>query len=136
MFKNETDLRAQIHAFKLNRLEEKIVSLAKPSIAIHRTPTNDETLPIGASKLGGSPDLPTGFQWKYTHNNKPLTFIAQFKLSEIAPYDVEHILPPRGRLYYFYEADEQPWGEYEKRDGWQVIYIKDENAPLTRVPHP
>lgn len=146
MFKNEADLRAQIHKFKLNRLEEQIVALAKPSVSIQRTPANDDTLPIGASKLGGSPDLPPGFQWKYV-GDKPLIFIAQFALSEIAPYDVERILPPRGRLYFFYQAD-QSWYEddhvhwqvivdqYDDHVGWQVIYLEDEVTPLTRIPRP
>ncbi len=121
MFKDENDLRTQIHKFKLNRLEEQIVALAKPSVAIKRTAANDDSLPIGASKLGGSPDLPPGFEWPYTPENKPLIFIAQFTLSEITHYDIENILPPRGRLYFFYQAD-QFW--YEENDvRWQAYTI-------------
>jgi hypothetical protein len=97
--------------------------------------TNDAAIPVGASKLGGDPDLPADFQWPH-YNDKPLTFIGQFKLSEFTQYDTEAILPSWGTLYYFYEAEEQPYGAYDKRDGWQVAYVEDENTPLVRKPHP
>jgi uncharacterized protein YwqG len=135
MLKNKDELRALIHKHNLNRLEEQIVALAKPSVAIQRTAANDDSLPIGASKLGGSPDLPPGFEWPYTRENKPLIFIAQFRLSEIAPYDVEGILPPRGRLYFFYQAD-QSWYQEDDHIRRPIIYLEHEDTPLTRIPHP
>lgn len=135
MFNDIATLREQIHAFQLDRLEEKIVSLAQPSIRMTRTPIRDDSLPMGASKLGGHPDLPPNFQWQY-YGAKPLTFIGQFKLSELTPHDTLGVLPPHGMLYFFYQADEMPWGQSEEREGWQVVYIVDENAPLVRTAHP
>ena len=135
MFKDIEDLRLQIKKFGLDRFEDKLLRLAKPAIQIHRTRTDDVAIPVGTSKLGGNPDLPIGFKWQYL-GEKPLTFIVQFKLSEIAPQDISQALPSSGMLYYFYEADEVPYGTYEHRDSWQVVYLEDENTPLVRTPHP
>jgi uncharacterized protein YwqG len=136
MIQTVDELRDLIHQHNLDRWEEKIVALAKPAIAIQKQLTRDEEeIPIGASKIGGSPDLPQDVSWFYDHG-KILTFIAQFKLSEVATYDVEKILPERGMLYFFIDADEVPWGEADQQDGWKVLYIADENTPLFRIPHP
>jgi uncharacterized protein YwqG len=135
MFKDVDELRAQIRAFKLQRLEEKIVSLAKPAIFMKRTKVLQHSFPPGASRLGGLPDLPADFQWQY-FEGRPLTFIGQFKLSEIVPHDADGILPQHGILYFFFEADDVPWGELEHQGAWQVFYLEDENTPLVRTPHP
>lgn len=131
-----TELREQIRHFNLERLEEQLVRLAAPCIYITRTPVDSmDALPIGASRLGGLPDLPADFAWKY-YEGKPLTFIAQFRFADLAPYDVENVLPRDGMLYFFYEMDSQPWGIYDERDGWAVVYVDDARVPLVRTPHP
>lgn len=131
-----SEFQQQINELNLDRHERKLLTLVKSCLYIERKPINDpDTLPPGASRLGGNPDLPAGFAWIHA-NDKPLTFIAQFRLSEIAPHDIDNILPTRGLLYFFYAADSQPWGSYEDRDGWSIVYIADENTPLVRTPHP
>ena len=135
MFSDLENLRDQIHAYHLDRLEAQLVKLARPSIRMTCTAVRDEDLPVGASKLGGLPDLPPDFQWPHW-GAKPLTFIGQFKLSEIASYDTARLLPKIGWLYFFYEADEVPWGQADQRGGWRVIYVEDERASLARMPHP
>jgi uncharacterized protein YwqG len=135
MFKDIEALREQIRSFGLNRLEEKILSLAQPCIYMIREAVADEKLPIGASKLGGLPDLPSNFQWPY-YNSVPLTFIGQFKFSEIAKFDLEGVLPHDGILYYFIETDEMIFGTYEQRSAWRIFYVEDENTPLIRTSHP
>jgi hypothetical protein len=53
MFKDIETLRETIRKFKLQRLEKKIVSLAKPAISMMITAVDEQNLPLGASKLGG-----------------------------------------------------------------------------------
>jgi uncharacterized protein YwqG len=133
MFKDIETLRETIRKFKLQRLEKKIVSLAKPAISMVTTAVDEQNLPLGTSKLGGLPDLPVGYSWPY-HGAKPLTFIGQFRLSELASHDTANILPSHGIIYYFYDTDEILGGEY--RDVWKVVYIADKHPPLIRTPHP
>ncbi len=135
MFEDVETLREQIRSFGLNRLEEKIIQLAQPCIYMTREAVDDDKLPVGASKLGGLPDLPANMQWPY-YNSVPLTFIGQFKFSEIAKCDLDGILPHQGILYYFIETDDMIFGMYEQRSAWRVLYVEDENVPLIRTIHP
>lgn len=116
---------------------ERIADLAQPAIHIQRQRVADESvIPVGASKLGGAPDVPAGFVWPHD-GGKPLTFLAQFRLSQVAPFDLEKALPPVGMLSFFYDADGQPWGSHlGERDGWRVYFLPDETAPLARMAHP
>lgn len=133
MFKDLETLREAIRRFKLQRLEDEIVSLAKPAIHMVPTVAVEQDLPLGVSKLGGLPDLPPDFQWPYC-GVKPLTFIGQFRFSELTSHDTANLLPSHGILYYFYDADEVLW--VQNRDLWKTVYIEDEHRPLIRTPHP
>lgn len=73
----------------------------------------------GASKFGGNPDLPEGFQWDYFTTDtfdddeikpRPLAFLAQVNLEEVSAYDTDGLLPETGMLYFFYELGSQKWG--------------------------
>lgn len=135
MFRDLDELKAAIKQHKLESLEDKIVALAHPTIYIKNTPAEDETIiPIGASKMGGNPDLPPDFDWPY-FGERPMTFIAQFKLSEIASLlpTARASFPTSGMLYFFYEEYEQ-W--FLDKDGGHIAYIADENTDLKRRSHP
>jgi len=90
-----------IQAHGLGRYADAILNAARPAIHMSRKRVAGDTqIPVGASKLGGSPDLPPDFiwpQWDCT----PLTFIGQFNLSDVAPFDVERALPVTGILSFF-----------------------------------
>jgi uncharacterized protein YwqG len=134
MFKNIEELREKIKVFGLEKHEDKIdkiVALAKPAIRMLPKRVEDDEIPIGASKLGGNPDLSEDFEWKY-YQGKPLTFIGQFKLSELEPYDRDKELPAEGILYFFYDADEMD----DNLGAWFVFYTEDEQSFLVRREHP
>lgn len=135
MYSNIEELKEAIEICDLEKFEKQILNLTKPAIQILREKADEDSIPIGGSKLGGNPDLPEDFEWQY-YEGRPLTFMGQFKLSELHPYDEENLLPDTGILYYFYDADTAPWGEVEHKGGWQVYYIEDENTPLVRTTHP
>jgi uncharacterized protein YwqG len=102
---------------------------------------NDAELPIGASRLGGRPDLPPSIEWprwngftaedlvtargmRIPQGQKPatLSFLAQVNLAEIP--DGTGLLPDRSWLFFFYDAAQQPWG-FDPRDRGcaRVIYF-------------
>ena len=81
----------------------------RPEIRVHYQMSSGN-LPIGASKIGGCPDVPADFVWPYVtgggiceNDDKPhpLTFMAQFNLSELADCDTENRLPKAGLLSFF-----------------------------------
>lgn len=93
---------------------------------------------VGATKFGGRPDVPADFKWAYyegrdyldeTPKNRPLSFIAQFDLSEIAGYDTDNLLPKTGLLSFFYDCDTMPWGfDPKDKGGARVYYFEDISA--------
>ncbi|GIK64024.1 MAG: hypothetical protein BroJett018_18180 [Chloroflexota bacterium] len=128
-------LRELIHIGGLSHLSEQLESLMLDSIrAITQRVDNESEISIGASKLGGLPDLPSEIDWPIW-NNIPLAFIAQINLAEVKAYDVDNVLPSAGMLYFFNDA-EQPWGgSLEDRGRWKVIFY-DGGAGLERKSAP
>ncbi len=58
-----------------------------------------DRLPLGASRIGGLPDLPPKVPWP-KHHGKKLPLLAQISLSEV-PASKRGMLPPDGWLYAF-----------------------------------
>lgn len=72
---------------------ESFASTFEYVIKIHST---DQEVPIGSSKKGGKPDLPSEIEWpegKY--------FYAQLNWAQIKPYDLNNQFPEEGMLYIF-----------------------------------
>lgn len=56
-------LRATIRASGLSRIADPVVAAAQPTILIELQTRDGAEIPIGASKIGGSPDLPVSYVW-------------------------------------------------------------------------
>ncbi len=92
----------------------------------------------GLTKFGGKPDVPADFKWSYFKGedsisgevkSRPLSFLAQFDLSEISKYDTEGLLPKTGLLSFFYECETSCWGYDPKDKGCaKVFYFEDVNG--------
>ena len=130
------EIREALRAAGLERLADVAERLTLPAIRIEPTIVDEDTIPVGASKLGGRPDLPPDFVWP-EWKGTGLTFLAQFQLSELVAYDVERLLPGEGMLYFFYEVEAQPWGcEPTDRGAWQVVFYDGVTSALERRPSP
>ena len=62
---------------------------------------------LGASRLGGTPDLPTSIPWP-THEGARMAFVAQLDLSSLPPGWIDD-LPSRGWLYLFVATLAPAW---------------------------
>lgn len=130
------DVLAALNAAGLARVIPHLEPLMTHSVRITSQAPTDTDLPLGASHLGGIPDLPDAVVWP-SMGDVPLSFVAQFNLSEVEPYDVDKLLPPAGMLYFFYDANQQTYGsDPADRAGWKVIYSEVETAALTRAAVP
>ena len=82
-----------------------------------------------ASKLGGNPFLPVDFTWPVFADGtvtRPLSFLCQINLAEVAEYDRDGLLPGKGMLYFFYECEAFRWGFDPKDKGSaQVFYFEN-----------
>ena len=78
-----------------------------------------------ASWLGGDPRLPPGVEWP-KKEDQHLTFLACFDMAQVAAAGVTPLLPESGRLLFFYDADNQPWGfDPADRGGWSVLHVEE-----------
>jgi len=78
----------------------------------------------GATRIGGAPDLPKGTAWPKGKKG-PMGFVAQIRLEDVAPYDVEGLLPKKGLLSFF-----QGWAEDEGR----VLFFPEASKLETVTP--
>ena len=101
-------------------------------------------LKVGSTRFGGQPDLPDAFEWPYYEGegfdgetkNRPLSFIAQFNLEEIAAYDTEKSLPQKGLLSFFYETSSMKWGFDPKDEGCAKVFYFEEISELKTAEFP
>jgi len=102
------------------QLKPRVQHLAKPAVRLIKTET-----PCG-SWLGGRPKAgSTGLEWPI-YKDKPMAFLAQLDLAEIAAAHRFDWLPATGSLLFFYEMEEMTWGFDPKDKGsCRVIYVEN-----------
>ncbi|MDH3619457.1 MAG: YwqG family protein [Gammaproteobacteria bacterium] len=105
------------------RSRAEIVELARqhaiPALSL------DPSQESGTSFIGGPPPLPVNADWP-RRGERLLTFIACIDLDEVRQTKTIPWLPDRGRLLFFYDTEEQPWGfDPKDADGWKVLLVED-----------
>lgn len=128
----------------LERFAATLKGWLAPAIRLETHPPRKSLLPIGATKLGGAPDLPADAVWP-DYQGVPMAFLAQINLRETAPYDRQHILPTAGMLSFFQKSQEcfegieyNPLDLFDPRESgaWSVLYTPAKLDMLSRHPHP
>jgi hypothetical protein len=79
-------------------------SVRKRAVRIEASAAQDASIAIGASRLGGAPDLPATVSWP-TSNDRSLPFVAQIKLEDVAEHDDDALLPHEGWLLFFVDGE-------------------------------
>lgn len=145
---NAEELRTYLTKNGLGRVADQLVAVARPGIRIHTHPTPEAEIPIGSSKMGGLPDLPSDTDWPVLHES--MAFIGQFNLAEVYPFDQEKLLPESGLLSFFYETNGEPGyaEDFEAEQDlilppssttpreWRVLYFDTDPSQLTRRQRP
>ncbi|WP_276975506.1 YwqG family protein [Flavobacterium filum] len=150
-FKNKLDING------LGKYFDKFQPLLRNTIRFYQQATDENTIAIGQTKIGGRPDLPTEIKWVTETNvvetikkkflvfnskkeeiiTKPLSFIAQINLAETKPFDKENLLPKTGLLYFFYSAEQESWGfDHKDKNKFKVIYWNGSLLELKRTEFP
>lgn len=96
------DLRAFVQRHRpryLEAFDRAHPPLLTPAIHLHAEELDDDTLPVGASRIGGRPDL--GARGWPLDLGEPMHFWAQFNLADIHPFDLDGMLPSAGLLSLF-----------------------------------
>jgi uncharacterized protein YwqG len=133
--KNADELGELAKAAGLDRFLPSIMNQWEHSIALEPSRIrNEASLRLGASKLGGSPDLPESLTWpemKGRHSH----FVAQVNLSELAAAAPDRRLPESGMLYFFVDLEAWFNGPRDHRAG-MVVYNAGTSQKLIRTNHP
>lgn len=131
---SQQEIRNKIQTLGLEAYQDFIIEQLKPSIRLQLQPKVASEIPIGASKMGGCPDVPPNFEWFYWQNF-PLSFIAQINLADVTGLDLQNLLPKSGMLYFFYTI--QSIGLAPNDKGGGVVYHFDGDLQtLQRIDYP
>lgn len=103
-----------IDQYDLRNRQAEIHQVSRPAALLRTVQSSEADLPLLATKIGGRPDLPRNVQWPIFEDGKPLAFMCQINLGELARVGtfVEG-LPTNGLLSVF-----SVWG-----------WLGDENDP-------
>ena len=127
------DLPTLLAQHGLSSLEAALSAMARPSIRLTALPIENgivnsedskDSLPPGASRIGGWPNLPIGMSWPLaseeatkriegwgpaTPDRSALPFLGQINLAEVKEHDVENRLPASGILSLFCDVETGFW---------------------------
>jgi uncharacterized protein YwqG len=102
-----------IDLHNLNNRRKEIRKLVRPAVLLRTRKSSEAKIPLGATKIGGRPDLPVKAEWPVYRDGKPLAFLAQINLTEIAKRGTPiKGLPSKGLLSVF-----SAWGWMEEGAG-------------------
>jgi uncharacterized protein (TIGR02996 family) len=113
--------------------ESKILSLARLAIRFGATRAAEKTIPLGASKLGGGPDLPPDAEWPCL-GEEPLAFFGQFNLAELHASPVAYDLPSTGLFSVFALYDEDEGNDDFPKGSWRLLYFPDAEKLTRHLP--
>jgi hypothetical protein len=100
----------------------ELCRLVRQSYWLRRDPRDPTSTDACVSRFGGKPDLPGEIPWP-GWNGKPLSFVAQINLSELPKIPERNLLPGKGLLYFFYDAQRETTGwRREEKDSFAVLY--------------
>lgn len=114
LYKKATKLHYDETRKNVDPRNKNILKLGRKSLKL--TLTARKT----ASFLGTKPKVFSHFEWPQ-EGDVPLTFIGQLDLGEINKNEAIPWLPKTGRLLFFYNIFDQPWGIYPKEQRSSVV---------------
>jgi uncharacterized protein YwqG len=97
--------------------------------AVRLSTTRVDDMPLGGSRIGGTPDLAPGMTWP-RREGVPLAFLAQINLREVEQVLGESPLPRSGQLWFFFEVEGWPSGSKPSDAGGAVVLFDDGTAGL------
>lgn len=128
----QAQLENLIESVGLDHASRKLHEISRPAVRLASEAVELDDEPLGECRLGGLPDLPEELEWP-TDRGRALSFLAQFRLSTLTPFDRRRLLPGRGHLWFFYDAEGQPQGqEPQDAESFRVLFHAGEQSELSR----
>lgn len=134
-----------IDSHNLSQYRRAIHKTIRPAILLRTKKSSEAKIPLGATKIGGRPDLPAPTAWPTYRDGKPLAFLAQIDLAEISQFGTPiKGLPTAGLISIFSvwgwvkdgcRDPQTPRGDHDQT-GWTVTVQTPADATLERVRTP
>ena len=120
MLTSREDLQKKLSNAGMSAIAAEVVDLCREAFRIQVSASNDHSLPVAASKLGGLPDLPATTAWPID-GATPLSFVGQINLGDLP---TASMLPKDGLLSFFYDSEQHAWGFDPKHKSlFRVFYF-------------
>ena len=84
---------------------QELFNLLRLRINIQTYRKSEGLIDLGETKIGGNPDVPNDFEWPYW-NDRPLSFLMQLNLKDIAGLSGNLFPQKKGILYFFYDFEQ------------------------------
>ena len=151
MWSTREELEDALRQAGLGLWAPRLAAVARRAVILEPGPVEEATeAPIGASRLGGMPDLPPEVSWPWRpaltdggvfkdHAARPwpLSFVAQIDFSEIQSAGRLEEFPSLGRLLLFCDPVDYPWGiSIEDQSCSSVILITEVLSQSVEPPEP
>jgi len=133
---HKDEMLAAANEAGLTHIVPDLARLTVESIRLKTQKVDESAIAVGATKIGGLPDLPAGTAWP-AWKGAAQAFAAQINLAELSTLDPIRSLPATGYLFFFYDSAQDIYGSNPSdKGGWQAIFFGGETSQLSRVPAP
>ncbi|GAA5511115.1 DUF1963 domain-containing protein [Novipirellula caenicola] len=115
-----------IESYGLSDLSTSILAGVVPATLLVPLPSSSQLPPLGASFVGGVPDLDPADDWPVTSEGRPLGFLGQFNLEDFGD-SLPDSFPRKGVLSIF-----SVWAHHDPKDEeeeWNEPFYGRSNAP-------
>src|SRR5215467_1105764 len=149
MWSTRKELETVLAQAGLGEWSPRLAAAARPAVILEPGPLEEGAdAPIGASRLGGMPDLPPDVSWPWRpalsgrtvfadHAERPwpLTFVAQIDFAEVHSAGGLEGAPSSGRLLFFCDPILEPWGwSSDNKSCASVMFFTEETGPSRAAP--
>ncbi len=107
----------------------------RPAVRMHSYLVEVGDLHLGASRMGGAPDLPPDMPWPEI-GGRPIEFMTQIDLAEAARAFPLPGMPTVGWLVIFCDFARLYERSSLDEDYWRILYFEAERSALCRTQHP
>lgn len=119
----------------LTPMKDAVLKLARPIVVIESKKVRESRIPVGSSKFGGRPDLPSDVDWPSCELGL-LNFVCQINLHELAGSQISTQLPRTGLLSMFVYQNSQTGIQpgVHKIEGMTQLFYSTGNLSRRKAP--